>query len=186
MENNYQLVPEKWIDNYADALYAFCFVRVNNHNLAEDLVQETFLSAWKAREKYNATATEKNWLYAICKNKIIDQYRKNKSHLVLEETEETETYFDNENHWKSEKQPKDWGLNGQTNLEQKEFYQILSKCKLKLKELQQQVFVLKYIDEIESEQICKILGISTSNYWVLIHRSKLQLRNCLEKNWLKI
>lgn len=185
MENNYQLDPNKWIDNYADALYGFCIVRVNNQILAEDIVQETFLSAWKARETYNAVATEKNWLYAICKNKIIDHYRK-KGTTISTETEESDTYFDNEDHWKKEKQPNDWGLNGQTQIEKKEFYQVLANCKQKLKELQQQVFVLKYLEDFDSDQICNILGISSSNYWVLIHRAKLQLRNCLEKNWIKI
>lgn len=186
MENNYQLLPEKWIDNYADELYAFCIVRVNNQTLAEDLVQETFLSAWKARETYHAAASEKNWLYAICKNKIIDHYRKNKGYSIISEKEESDDYFDSEDHWTVEKQPNDWGLNGQSQIEKKEFYHVLANCKQKLKELQQQVFVLKYMEDFESEQICKILGISASNYWVLIHRAKLQLRNCLEKNWIKI
>ncbi|MEY2903587.1 MAG: hypothetical protein RLY89_2693 [Bacteroidota bacterium] len=185
MENNYQLDPNKWIENYADALYGFCIVRVNNQSIAEDIVQETFLSAWKARETYNAVATEKNWLYAICKNKIIDHYRK-KGATITTETEDSDNYFDNEEHWTKEKQPNEWGLNGQTQLEKKEFYQVLANCKQKLKELQQQVFVLKYLEDFDSDQICNLLGISSSNYWVLIHRAKLQLRNCLEKNWIKI
>ena len=44
-------------------------------------------------------------------------------------------------------------------------------------------FVLKYLDNEESEMICKSLDISPSNFWVIIHRAKLQLRGCLDKNW---
>jgi RNA polymerase sigma-70 factor (ECF subfamily) len=47
------------------------------------------------------------------------------------------------------------------------------------------VFSLKYIDDEATEIICKEVGITSSNYWVMIHRAKLQLRECLEKNWFK-
>lgn len=186
MEIRYQLDPKKWIDNYADQLYAFCQIRINNSNISEDLVQETFLSAWKARETYKAEASEKNWLFAICKNKIIDHYRKNHGNFVSSDKDETDSYFNSEDHWTSEKQPNDWGINGMAHIEKKEFYQVFTKCKQKLKELQQQVFVLKYMEDFDSDQICQILGITSSNYWVLIHRAKLQLRSCLEKNWIGI
>ncbi|TAH09832.1 MAG: DUF1492 domain-containing protein [Sphingobacteriia bacterium] len=61
---------------------------------------------------------------------------------------------------------------------------ILAKCKTKLKEIQAAVFNLKYIEDLTSEEICKELNITASNYWVLIHRAKIQLRSCLESNWM--
>ena len=72
MEQIRQLNPQNWVSYFSDALYSYTLVRVNNVAQAEDIVQETFLSAWKARETYNGMASEKNWLYTICKNKIID------------------------------------------------------------------------------------------------------------------
>jgi RNA polymerase sigma-70 factor (ECF subfamily) len=78
---------------------------------------------------------------------------------------------------------KAWGVDYNTVIEQKEFYSILELCKSKLKAVQNAVFSMKYLDGIESEEICKELNITSSNYWVLIHRAKLQLRTCLEKNW---
>ncbi|NJE06742.1 DUF1492 domain-containing protein, partial [Thermococcus sp. M36] len=50
-------------------------------------------------------------------------------------------------------------------------------------EIQHAVFSMKYLDDIDSDEICKQLNITASNYWVLIHRAKTQLRSCLEKNW---
>ena len=70
------LNPDQWINQYADALYSYTLPRVNDSAQAEDIVQETFLSAWKARDSYKGEASEKSWLFAICKNKIIDYYRK--------------------------------------------------------------------------------------------------------------
>jgi RNA polymerase sigma-70 factor (TIGR02943 family) len=186
MKTIYKLIPEDWIDNYADQLYAYCQARINNKQMAEDLVQDTFLSAWKARETYKSDASEKNWLFAICKNKIIDYYRKNKGNYTHMGKDDSDSYFNSEDHWTGEKQPNDWGINGIAHMEKKEFYQAFAICKQKLKDVQQQVFILKYMEDVDSDQICKILGITASNYWILIHRAKLNLRSCLEKNWIKI
>ena len=83
MNNNLQTFnPDKWVENYADALYAYTIVRVNDMQQAEDIVQNTFLSAWKARDTYKGHASEKNWLYAILKNKIVDHFRKQSSNRI--------------------------------------------------------------------------------------------------------
>jgi len=181
-----ELQPDNWVNKYADALYAYCISRVNDVQAAEDIVQNTFLSAWKARESYNGTASEKNWLYAILKNKIIDHFRKQAISVVSVSSKEEDLYFDNAEHWTEEAAPKDWGVNTELPVETKEFYTFLDMCKQKLKEIQQSVFVMKYMEDQDSEQICKVLDITPSNYWVLIHRAKLHLRKCLEKNWLNI
>ena len=73
------LSPELWVNNYADVLYRYAYIRLADSALAEDLVQETFLSAWKSRSTYNGLASEKNWLFTICKNKLMDHFRKLKS-----------------------------------------------------------------------------------------------------------
>lgn len=174
----------KWISNYSDALYSYTIVRINQPEAAEDIVQDTFLSAWKARETYNGIASEKNWLYAICKNKIIDHFRKQSTSFVNVAANEEALYFDDADHWTEQTRPHEWGMDYTQRVETKEFYSILNKCKQKLKDIQQTVFVMKYMEDLESEKICKELGITPSYYWVLIHRAKLHLRSCLEKNWI--
>lgn len=178
--------PEKWVDKYSDELYRYTIVRVPDSGFAEDIVQETFLNAWRARETYKGEASEKNWLYAICKNKIIDHFRKQKNSIVNLSTEEEDIYFDEVEHWRKETTPLEWGTGNELPVETKEFYSVLEKCKSKLKDIQQSVFVMKYMEDMETEIICKVLNITSSNYWVLIHRCKLHLRSCLEKNWLNI
>ena len=182
------LDPNQWIKLYADTLYSYTLPRVSNSALAEDIVQETFLSAWKARDTFKGEASEKSWLYSICKNKIIDHYRKKARDIVqpMAEISETDSYFDESEHWTIESNPGDWGIDYQEKLNTNEFYSILNECKKKLQDLQQSVFSMKYLEDMDSGEICKALGISTSNYWVLIHRAKLQLRTCLEKNWINL
>lgn len=184
---NYSVLnPDKWISNYADILYAYTLPRVNDTSLAEDIVQETFLSAWRARDSYKGEASEKSWLFTICKNKIIDYYRKKGRDIVqpLQEHHATDDFFDEAEHWTQEDKPVDWGMDQQQNIENKEFYKILDACRKKLQQVQQTVFSMKYMEDLDATEICKALGITSSNYWVLIHRAKLQLRACLEKNWI--
>lgn len=58
-------------------------------------------------------------------------------------------------------------------------------CKDHLKALQQSVFTLKYLEDISSDEICKVLNITPTNYWILIHRARLKMRDCVEKMLLK-
>ncbi len=189
------LNPEKWIDSYADYLYSFAYNRVNDAEVAKDLVQDTFLSALKARDGFKGEAAEKTWLVSILKRKIIDLYRKNAAHpqQSFEESEQykvayshyfTETGFI-KGEWNKANAPKPWNVSEKSNMEQKEFKHILAQCLSKLPKMWASVFSLKYLEEEESETICKELEITSSNYWVIIHRAKLQMRECLEKNWIK-
>ncbi len=178
--------PNCWVDKYSDELYRYTLTRVADIGYSEDIVQETFLSAYKAKDTYKGEASEKNWLYAICKNKIIDHFRKLKNLASKATIAEVDTYFDEVEHWRNEHIPKNWGIHFNLSIETKEFYTVLNDCIKKLKPIQEKVFVMKYMEDLEAEEICKALDISSSNYWVIIHRCKLILRSYLEKNWIKI
>lgn len=178
--------PTGWVEQYADHLFKFAISRVGDSEMAKDLIQETFLAALKGAENFRGEVSEKNWLYAILKNKIIDSYRSKAKQSITdlnELLEDVEGFFDESGNWEVSARPKQWGIEYSHSMETKEFYEILGKCKLKLAELQNAVFTLKYLDDKNSDEICKELDISSSNYWVLIHRAKLQIRQCLEKNW---
>ncbi|MEW6194180.1 MAG: sigma-70 family RNA polymerase sigma factor [Bacteroidota bacterium] len=180
------LNPKEWVKKYSDLLFRFAILRVNDRETAKDLVQETYLAAYRNIDSFKGEISEKNWLFLILKNKIIDYYRK-KSNEILTELDECENaledYFDDKGHWKSQMVPTGWNADYNNALESKEFFDILNKCLQRLSELSRIVFTLKYLDEKESDEICKELTITSSNYWVVIHRAKLQLRACIEKNW---
>ena len=175
----------EWVNKYGDMLYRYALPRVQDAELAKDLVQETFLAAWRNRDNFKAEVSEKNWMYAILKNKIIDHFRKAATRLTdrLAGSNEEQVFFDDADHWNKPSYPLDWSVGSNTSLDQKEFYTVLNACKNKLKSLQNMVFTLKYLEDMDSDTICKELGITASNFWVLMHRAKLNLRACLEKNW---
>ena len=166
--------------------------------MAEDLVQDTFLSALKARGKFLGNASEKTWLTGILKNKIIDYYKKASTRYEKPGMDNSRAganydhFFSEEQngHWADEHGPGEWVLDSaRTDMtsvtESKEFYVMFNRCMGKLPEKWAMAFSMKTLDETPSEEICKELGISSSNFWVIIHRAKLQLRECIEKNWIR-
>jgi RNA polymerase sigma-70 factor (ECF subfamily) len=61
---------------YGPELRAYAARQLRSWSLAEDLVQETFLRAWRAAERFDATrGTARAWLYAILRNVVIDHTR---------------------------------------------------------------------------------------------------------------
>jgi RNA polymerase sigma-70 factor (TIGR02943 family) len=183
LEAEHILNPKGWVDKYSDELFGFAYMRVSDEDAARDLIQDTFLSALRNLQSFKGEISEKNWLYLILKNKIIDHYRKNaKTPLTrFDDDSELDEFFDEEGHWKKEALPEEFSLTVSSSHFSFEFYEILEKCKRKLNEIQMRLFSMKFVDEVESEDICKEMEISSSNYWVLIHRIKLKIRKCIEK-----
>lgn len=183
MKSFHKLNPVDWVSKYSDELFGFAFFRVSNEETARDLIQDTFLSALRNQDSFKGEISEKNWLYFILKNKIIDHYRKNaKTPLTrINDQQNEDEFFDESGHWKKELLPNPFSQAVNSQQHSFEFYEILEKCKKKLTEIQINLFSMKFLDEMESEEICKELEISSSNYWVLIHRIKLKIRKCIEK-----
>lgn len=186
------LNPVNWISTYADELYGYAMGKTSNVELAEDLVQETFLAGLKSLENFKGNSSERTWLFSILKFKIADHYRKastkneiSSSKFGIENDSYIENYFTEDGDWKENTAPKEWGIDYSTAIENKELSTALNNCIDKLPDTQKQLVLLKLVEEEETEIICKGLNITATNYWVIIHRAKLQLRACLEKNWFK-
>ena len=183
--SKHTLNPDKWIDLHADYMFNYTISRVNNRDLAKDLVQETFLSSLKAMKNYKGQASERTWLISILKRKIIDHYRKSNS--VKGKAEVRMSFYENgknKGKWIEERAPSTWN-NIDHTIENEELKAVLDLCIENLPEKYRSVFLLKTIQNYETKEICNELGISSSNLWVIIHRTRIQLRACLEGNWFK-
>jgi RNA polymerase sigma-70 factor (TIGR02943 family) len=177
--------PDDWLEKYGDLLFRYAIVRVNDQTVAEDLVQETFLSALKAYSNFKKKSTLGTWLVSILKHKIIDHYRSSqrKDEINISPPEDA---FQENGFWDLQKAPRDWGDHPEKAIEQQEFQKILQLCFSYLPERMAQILSMRSFDGVESDKICKILNISLSNLWVLLHRARAQLRRCLEENWFSL
>jgi len=180
----HKLDPNKWIDNYSDYLFNYAIVRVNNQDLAKDLVQETFFAGLKSAKNFEGKSTERTWLISILKRKIIDHYRKINSKKGQAEVRMS-FYEDGEKegNWIEERVPQTWENEAEKKIESVELHDQIDDCIDHLPEKYAMVFRMKTIQEFETEDICKELEITPSNLWVIIHRARTQLRKCLEENW---
>jgi len=180
------LNPETWVDQYGDYLYHFALSRLRNSTDAQNAVQEAFLAALKSKEKFQGKSSERTWFIGILKHKIIDIMRKNYREQpitnIAKENETIDQFFDHTNHMK--KKPGNWHLNPKEILEKKEFWKVFHRCQEKLSQTARDAFTLKEIEKVDGKEICKILNITPANFWVLLHRARLQLRQCLEINWI--
>lgn len=178
--------PELWLAEHGDALYRHAYFRLRDRMAAEDAVQETLLAALKARESFVGRAAERTWLIGILNNKVVDQLRKSmrEQHLSqgdLGDEELEGLLFEADGHWRHP--PSAWG-NPEAALEQTAFWQAFNRCLEELPARQAQAFALCEMDGVDGAEAGKVLGVSTTNIWVILHRARLRLRQCLELNWL--
>jgi len=194
-KQKYTCNPENWVDQFSEEFYRFAMYRVKNSHVAEDLVQETFLAGLKSLENFRRDCPEKSWLYNILRNKIIDFHRKKTNQEVKHSSSPVDSdedsffhrFFQSEGKtagkWNDAAIPQSMDTPADLLLEREEFMQFLILCISLLPETWAKVFSLKSIEELSSKEICKELKITPSNLWTIIHRAKLQLRDCLEKRW---
>ncbi len=180
--------PEFWVDRYGDTLYRYALLRVRDPAVAEEVVQETFVSAIQSLSGFEQRSAEKTWLTGILKHKIIDHHRKVAAKYTREAPLETAgpapgEDFDSDGGWADK--PSRWSPSPEELYDRSEFRKILAKCLGTVSRRPAGVFTMKEIDGEDSEKICKDLGITATNLWVMLYRARMSLRKCLEKRWFK-
>jgi len=183
--------PTTWVDEHGDCLFRYALARVHDDAAAEDIVQETLLSAIQSLTSYEGRAAERTWLLGILKHKLIDHFRRRSREVPLDPQETDLSEFDPmferddefKNHWNDYLSPRIWKSSPAEALEQREFYGVLERCLSKLPERVAAAFSLREMNDLDTDEICEVLGLSTSNFWVMIHRARMGLRRCIEINW---
>ena len=172
------------VNNYSKEMLQWARNRVPRKEIAEDLVQDTFVVAFQKIDTFQERSQVKTWLFSILKNKIADYFR---ASFKMETKPLTDNvFFDNSDIWKNGELPRSWEIGDETQLlDNLDFKAALEDCQDKLPSTWNHAMVLKYFSDKDANEICKEMGITTSNYWQLIHRAKLQLRKCLDTNWFK-
>ncbi|SHH25983.1 sigma-70 family RNA polymerase sigma factor [Winogradskyella jejuensis] len=176
--------PNNWIKLYSDYLFNYTITRVSEREIAQDLVQETFLAGLKSMANFKGEASERTWLIAILKRKIIDHYRKinsnkGKAEVRMAYNSDAETEGD----WLEERVADPFDKTAEDTIENTELGVAIHNCLGKLPEKQAKVFKMKTLLNYETEAICNELDITASNLWVIIHRARTAMASCMEENW---
>lgn len=185
----HQLCTE-WVALYSDELYSWACYKINDSEASKDLVQDTFLAAFKGLDSFKDDSNPKTWLFSILNNKVIDHYRaKGKSIIECRDTNTdpvvaaTNALFDGSGNWDS-RPVNNWQAEAETNLlDDHKFNATMTTCLNDLPENWRAAVVAKYLLAKDGGEVCTELGISKANYWQILHRAKLLLKECLEIHW---
>jgi RNA polymerase sigma-70 factor (ECF subfamily) len=159
--------------HYRRSLYTYALKAVRDPTLAEDLVQETFLAALDAGDRFAGRASVRTWLIAILKHKIVDAFRERAKAPV--------SYDD----------PLSIDIAASVATSEPDpvaataCKRFVEACQRKLERMSAQAvraFVLSEVLGHDSEEICAMLGISKANLWTTVHRARRALRGALAED----
>lgn len=173
------------IEALRPVLLKYARLQLRNEAWAEDAVSETLLAALEKPQAFGGKSQFKTWLIGILKHKLVDQIRRH-SREVSGSTEADdgedldELLFTAAGHWRES--PHDWG-NPEDALRQVDFMKVLEACVEKLPGQQGRLFMMREWLELDSDEICTALAITPSNLWVMLHRARLRLRECMQAGW---
>lgn len=168
------------------ALVRFAVLQLRNETVAEDVVQDTLIAVLEKPDRFAGQSSLRTYVTGILKHKIVDVMRTSKREFRIEtdegqsDTEVIDALFKPDGH--TVDMPRQWG-DPDATLEQKDFFRVLEVCLEKLPARIARIFLMREWLELDTGEICKELGISTSNAWVMLYRARVQLRECLDLNW---
>ncbi len=190
-------VPEPAPDSLADAgfvaalsqqMVKFARLHLGDSHLAEDAVQEALVGAWTGGKRFAGRSAFKTWVFAILKHKVADLLRHKQrmvdagSLLKEGEGQSLDDFFDDKGHWLQDAKPAAWRC-PEASLEQQQFWAVLEVCLDGMPAAQGRVFMMREFMDFETEEICATVGISSGNFFVMMHRARLRLRECLDQRW---
>jgi RNA polymerase sigma-70 factor (ECF subfamily) len=161
-------------------------LQLRNEAWAEDAVSEALLAALEGAAGYGGQSQVKTWVVGILKHKIIDQFRRNGREVSVEAqleaagVESLDELYQPSGHRVSP--PLDWG-DPEATLSRAQFFDVLQACVDHLPANMGRIFMMREWLEYETDQICKELDITATNCFVMLHRARMRLRECLDINW---
>ncbi|HKE42101.1 MAG TPA: sigma-70 family RNA polymerase sigma factor [Casimicrobiaceae bacterium] len=155
--------------------------------LSEDVVQDTLVAALQGEAGFSGKSSLKTWLTGILKHKIVDAIRQRSRAPAFASLEEEcriddfDALFDETGHW--ENPPADWGGDPESQLSQQQFLEVMQLCLENLPPNTARAFMMREVMELDADEICQQLTITSNNLWVILYRARMALRECLERRW---
>lgn len=189
LDSTRMLADDSFILALRQQMVKFATLQLSDRHLAEDTVQEALAGALKNAKSFAGKSALKSWVFAILKHKIADglrsrQRQANITNRWQEEgkDQDLDSLFDHNGHWQAGVQSTDWG-NPELAFKQQQFWQVFELCLDKLPPQQARIFMMREFIGLETNEICAAANLSTSNLFVILHRARLRLGQCLEHNW---
>lgn len=173
------------LQSHRSHLLRYAMLQLRDPSLAEDAVQETLVAAIES-SSFSAQSSLRTWLVGILKHKIMDVLRRQSREPQLnvpeeeDENELVDALFRENGRWAAP--PQTWA-DPEQSLENARFWDIFEQCNRRMPLNTARAFMMREFMDMSTEDICQELGVTSTNCWVLLHRARLALRECLDLNW---
>ncbi len=166
------------LGEHLDYLRRFARSRMRDEDLAEEAVQETLLAALESGDRFGGRAKLRTWLTGILLHKIHDEFRRGARdglhrHVRDESSESAQTPVE-----ESIASP-EGGPDHAVHCRQ--LRAAIDRAIAELPPRQKEVFLLKEVADLDTAQLQGLLGVSTGNVWVLLHRARAHLQAALAR-----
>ena len=156
---------------YHNEILGFTITKVNDRNMALDIVQDVFLRFWEQVKKGEEIQNHRGFLYRVTRNRIIDHYRSKKMLVDLEEIEDSEVSTDDDAD--SILSTIDSSLSGVKVTE------LLDTLPYNLKE----ILVLRFVDELSVSDIAKLLETTPNTVSIRVYRALKELKKRITEKY---
>lgn len=182
------------IEQYHSSLVRIACIYVQDTTIAEEIAQDTWLAVFQGMDRFEGRSSLKTWIFTILTNKAKTRsQRENRtlSYTDLEESLQAAPTVDPQrfrdpsadkwaNHWAAGTEPGSWAGIPEDVLLSQETMDLIRGTIEVLPENQRLVITLHDQDELSTQEICNILGITETNQRVLLHRARARVRQALE------
>ncbi len=151
------------VEQYKDVLYGTAILMTGDTVLAEDMVQEGFISAWKGIRGFKTGQPVKPWLVKIVVNKVLDYRKRSRLPVIPFDEAATSSYASPEL------------INDIDNQDQ------VRQAMNKLSEAHREVVILRYFAELSLAEISTATGCREGTVKSRLNRALEELRSCMEK-----
>jgi RNA polymerase sigma-70 factor (ECF subfamily) len=176
-----------WLQKHGDALFRYALLHTGDATVAEDAVQEALLAALQSADRFDFRSSERTWLIGILKHKMIDHLRRPTRESgagdVGAADESVAGQFTSRGTWSTA--PRTWSSDPVQAFAAREFWDVLTDCLARLPVRLAFAFCQRELEDSSTVEICKVLDVSATNLWTLLHRARTRLRRCLETNWFR-
>jgi RNA polymerase sigma-70 factor, ECF subfamily len=171
---------EELANRYEQRVYSLALRMLRQEQDAEDVTQQTFLSAMENLGRFRGEASFSTWLLRIASHAALKIIRKRKGldTVSLEEATEETDHYDTIPH---PEYIADWRQSPEELVRKNEVQRLLHDALAKLDEKHRLVFLLRDVEGLSVKEAAEALGLTEANTKVRLLRARLQLREELTR-----
>lgn len=185
--------PIESLMEHAPALYGFAYARLRDHHLAQDLVQDALVAAWKSWANYQGGSSLLTWLTGILRHKILDHHRATARRPNLSSTPDGDTtaaegeLFNEHGDWAIDPNHGMQALmqSPAKAAQNSDLRKWIALCMDKLPPRLHLLFTAREVDDLPVADAAKLAGVTEGSAAVMLTRARQALRLCLQENLIR-